>query len=196
MRRLRCVAASLLLACSLAAIAVAQKASGEIHGTVFDPSHTVAPKAEVTVADTATNIAKIVLSVVGRSYLVPNLLDGTYTVSVSAAGFEKAEYAGVVVDTGRITDLPLTLKIGKVTETINVQAGATPLETTSDPTATTVRNEAVIDLPMAVRDTLTFASLSAGYTAGPSSTTGVFNALFEAALNISLDGVNIPLEKS
>jgi Carboxypeptidase regulatory-like domain len=185
------LAGVVLLGCSFSVPAFAQKATGEIHGTIFDPSRTVVPKAEVAATDTATGITKTTNSGPDGSYQIPNLLDGTYTISVTATGFQKSVYSGVVVDAGRITDMPLSLKLGTVAETVHVAADATPLETTSNQVATTVRNEAIIDLPLAARDTLTFASLSAGYTPGTTANNGTFNGLFEAALNISLDGTNV-----
>jgi hypothetical protein len=184
MRHFLMSAGVFLLMCSLSTAVFAQ-ASGEIHGTVFDPTHTLVPKAEVTVTDTATGITKVTVSGADGSYLVPNLLDGTYTISVTATGFQKSVVTGVVVDAGRVTDMPLTLKLGTVNETVQVAAATTPLETTSNQLATTVRNDAIIDLPLAARDTLTFASLTAGYV------NGTFNGLFQAALNISLDGTNV-----
>lgn len=185
MRKALLFAGVFLLACAFSTAAFAQKATGEIHGTVFDPSSTVVPKAQVTATDTATGLTKSTLSGADGSYLIPNLLDGNYTVAATAPGFQKSVYTGVVVDAGRTTDLPLTLKIGTVNDTVEVAAASTPLETTSNQVATTVRNDAIIDLPLAARDTLTFASLSAGYA------NGTFDGLFQAALNISLDGTNV-----
>ncbi len=185
MRRLSVFASISVLACSFSVAAFAQRATGEIHGTVFDPSQTVVPKAQISVTDTATGITKTAVSGSDGSYLVPSLLDGTYSITVTAPGFQKSVYSDVVVDAGRITDLPLSLKLGTVNETVEVAAAAAPLETTSNQVATTVRNDAIMDLPLAARDTLTFASLSAGYA------NGTFNGLFQAALNISLDGANV-----
>jgi hypothetical protein len=119
MHQLRRAAACLLLTFCFPAAAFAQEPTGEIHRTVFDPSHTAVPKAEITVTDTATGISKTFTSGADGSYLAPNLLDGTYSISVTASGFEKSEYSGVVVDAGRITDMPLTLKFGAVSETVH-----------------------------------------------------------------------------
>lgn len=179
------LAGLILTAGALSTAAFAQKATGEIRGTVFDPSHTAVPKAEVAATDTATGITKTTVAGADGSYLIPNLLDGTYTIAATASGFEKSIYSGVVVDAGRVTDMPVTLKLGAVNQTVRVAADAVPLETTSNQVGTTVRNDAIIDLPLAARDTLTFASLSAGYA------NGTFNGLFQAALNISLDGANV-----
>ena len=119
-----------VLACSFSYVAFAQNSTGEIHGTVFDPSQTAVPKAQISATDTATGITKTTVSGADGSYLVPSLLDGTYTITVTAAGFQKSVYSGVVVDAGRITDMPLTLKLGTVNETVEVTAAAAPLETT------------------------------------------------------------------
>ncbi len=175
----------LLVFCAFSNPVFAQKATGEIHGVVYDPSRTAVPKAQIVVTDTATGVTKAAASGADGSYLVPNLLDGTYTITVTAPGFERSVYSGVVVDAGRVTDMPLAVKLGAVTESVQVAADATPLETSSNQVGTTVRNDAIIDLPLAARDTLTFASLSAGYA------NGTFNGLFQAALNISLDGANV-----
>jgi hypothetical protein len=71
-----------------------------------------------------------------------------------------------------------------------VNGAAAMLETTSNQVSATIRNDYIKELPLSGRDTLTFAALSAGAS---STTTGVttFNGLFEAALNISLDGINV-----
>jgi hypothetical protein len=104
MRELRLLASLCLLSCA--------------------PSVSV-PKAEISVTDTATRITRMTNSGPDGSYLVPNLLDGTYSISVTAQWFEKSVYSGVV-DAGRATDMPLTLKLGAVIETVHVTADATP----------------------------------------------------------------------
>ena len=89
-------------------------------------------------------------------------------------------YSGVVVDAGRITDMPHTLKLDAVSETVHVSADATPLETPSNQVATTVRNDTIIDLPLAARDAhlrVVVGRLRSGTTAN----NGTFNGLFEIA---------------
>ena len=62
MVKMAVLAGVVLLGCSFSVPAFAQKATGEIHGTVFDPSRTVVPKAEVAATDTATGITKTTTS--------------------------------------------------------------------------------------------------------------------------------------
>src|SRR5262249_52899995 len=119
------------------------------------------------------------------AYLIPHLVPGKYEVTVTAQGFQKSVLSNVVVDTDRTTNLNVNLRIGTITETVEVSDAATQLETQSTKVATTVRNDYIRDLPIDGRDVLQFATLPAGYTGG------TFNGLFQGAINVSLDGTNV-----
>jgi hypothetical protein len=168
-----------------AGVAYAQKSTGEIKGRVMDPSNAVVPQAAVTAKDLATNLVFTATTGADGSYLIPNLLPGSYDVSVTAAGFQTSVIPGVIVATGRAADLPVKLTIGAITQTVEVTGTVAMLEVTSNQVAATIRNEYIKDLPLSGRDTLQFATLTPGYAGG------TFNGLFQAALNISLDGTNV-----
>ena len=91
----------LLLFLLFAGAAFGQKSTGEIKGTVLDPSGAVVQKAAVTAKDTATGLTYSAISGADGSYLIPNLLPGSYGVSVTAPGFQTSVFAEVVVATGR-----------------------------------------------------------------------------------------------
>jgi hypothetical protein len=168
-----------------AGTAFAQKSTGEIRGTVFDPSSAVVPNAAVTAKDLATGLTYTATSGGDGAYLIPNLLPGNYDVSVTAPGFRTSLLSKVLVETGRTTDLPVKLTIGTISQTVEVTGTVAMLELSSNQVAATIRNDYIKDLPLSGRDTLSFASLTPGYAGG------TFNGLFQAALNISLDGTNI-----
>ena len=168
-----------------AAVAFGQKSTGEIKGTVLDPSGAVVQKATVTAKDMATGLSYSAISGVDGSYLIPNLLPGNYSVSVTAPGFQTSVFPEVVVTTGRTTDLPVKLTLGAITQTVEVTGTVAMLEVSSNQVASTIRNDYIQDLPLSGRDTLQFAALTPGYAGG------TFNGLFQGALNISLDGTNI-----
>lgn len=181
-----CIKLRLLVLLLLIAIAsFAQKTAGEIKGTVLDPSNAAVPNATVAAKDLATGLTYNTIAGADGAFVVPNLVAGTYNVTVTAPGFQQYLAWDVVVETGRGTDLSVQLTIGSPTQTVEVRSAAAALETTSNQIATTVRNDYIRDLPLNGRDTLQFASLTAGYAAG------TFNGLFQAALNISLDGTNV-----
>jgi Carboxypeptidase regulatory-like domain len=163
----------------------AQKSTGEIKGTVSDPGNAVVPRAAITAKDISTGLSFSTASGGDGAYIVPNLLPGTYSVTVIATGFETSVFDRVTVETGRTTDLAIHLTVGAIAQTVEVTSAAVALETTSNQVATTVRNDYIKDLPIDGRDVLQFASLSAGYSAG------TFNGLFQGAINISLDGTDV-----
>jgi hypothetical protein len=164
----------LFLAAGLAVFG--QRPTGEIRGTVFDPTEAGVPKATLSAKDLATGLNYNTTSAADGSYVIPNLVPGSYDVTVTADGFQKAVIAKLVVETGRTLDLPVRLSIGATSEVVEVSGTAVTLETSSNQIAATIRNDGIKDLPLNGRDTLQFASLTAGYAAG------TFNGLFQAAL--------------
>src|SRR5690349_18898648 len=104
----------------LAVSAYAQKSTGEIRGTVQDPGDAVVPRAEVTAKDTATGLTFATLTGAEGAYIIPNLLPGSYSVTVTAQGFRTRVLDKVIVETGRTTEVPVTLTVGGVAETIEV----------------------------------------------------------------------------
>jgi hypothetical protein len=166
------------------------RTTGEIHGVVTDPSGNVVPGAQVDVTDAATGITKSLKTEPDGSFLFLGLTAGKYNVKVTATGFQVALYSEVVVETARRTDLPVALKVGQLTETVEVRAAAVQLETTSNQIANTVRNDYVQQLPLSGRDTLYFSLLMAGSQSIDAGRTSTFDGLPNASLNITLDGIN------
>ena len=169
----------------------AQQSTGEITGTVMDPANAVVPRAVVTAKDTATGHSFETISREDGAYLVPNLLPGKYSVTVTAPGFETLVIDGIVVETGRAAQVPAKLVVGNVTQSVEVSGTAVALDTTSNQVADTVRNDYIKDLPLAGRDVFQMSSLNVAFTPGPSTEPGTFNGLFQGALNVTLDGTNV-----
>ena len=175
-----------------AGIAFAQVTTTGIHGVVRDQSGAVVPNAAVKATDTGTGIEKTTTSAGDGGFVFPNLQAATYKITVSAAGFQTAQYDSVVVDSGRITDVPVQLAVGAATQTVEVAAAAAQLATTSNEVGTTINNTAIQNLPYSSRDVLMFSLLMAGNTTAndASGRNSTFNGLPNASLNISIDGMN------
>jgi len=78
-----------ILALSVATATFAQSASGSIHGTVLDPSGALIPAAQVTVAST-NGFTRTLTSDGSGAFEVSGLAPGSYSISISAAGFTPA----------------------------------------------------------------------------------------------------------
>jgi len=90
-----------LLFISPSGIRAQMAGSGSVGGTVTDPTNAVVAGAAVTLTDTATGAARTTTTNdVGRFFLA-NVLPGTYTVTVSKAGFREAKLSNQVVNVVR-----------------------------------------------------------------------------------------------
>src|SRR5215208_1242942 len=118
--------APLAAACLFAAAlpAAAQTIAGQISGTVVDTSKGRLPGVTVTVTNEGTQAARTTVTDAQGSWVITNLLPGTYTVEGELAGFKKTRRTGFVLNAdGRLT-ADMALDVGGLTETVDVQAVA------------------------------------------------------------------------
>jgi hypothetical protein len=118
-----------------------------ITGTVTDSSGGVMPNATVTVTNDSTNVKKTVTTNSAGSYTVTDLLPGTYTVTVTNAGFQSAVLRGTTVEVAHAATVDAVLQAGNTTQTIEVQENAIALDTTQPDLNTTIENKVVQELP-------------------------------------------------
>src|SRR3984885_14157515 len=117
---------------------------GAIGGTVFDTTNAVVPAAKVTIHNDATN-AEVHLAADGSGYFNAPLLEpGTYTVTVSANGFNPYRANNVVVEVGQLTSFMPHLETGSISTTVQVTA-ETPVLNFESPDLSTVLNKKALD---------------------------------------------------
>ncbi len=123
--RLR-ILGGLVLAFVLGAAGVTrgQERFGGLAGTVRDAQQAAVPGATVTVVNTTTGASRVVVSGGDGSFRIPDIEPGRYTVTVELQGFQKVELDNVLVLLGRTVEIPTVLKIGSVSEVVNVSAEA------------------------------------------------------------------------
>ncbi len=117
-------------------------------GRVLDASGAVVPKANVTVTNKATGVALTTpVNDVGE-YQVQSLIPGTYSVKVTADGFESALRDNVVVHVQDRISLEFTLKVGSVNQEVVVTGGEPLLHTQTADVGNVVDVQRVNDLPL------------------------------------------------
>jgi len=161
MKSLACAVLCFVLASSVA-YAQGVGASGDIQGTVTDPSGALVPKATITVTDPQTGLQRTAVTDATGQFRVPNLAPATYDVSVRVPGFANSVRKGVVVSIGRtvISDFPL--KVSQVATQIAVASEAAVVDTERSSQADSVSERYITDLPIGRRDYLTFTLLMPG----------------------------------
>jgi hypothetical protein len=160
-RLLRLVAACLLVfSCHFA---FAQRDLGTVTGTVTDPQGAAVPNAKVIITEQATGVASEVTTNNDGQYSRPALPIGTYTVTVEAAGFQKAQQKEIVVQPGTPVSVNISLQVGSASQTVEVTAEAPLLQTESPAIGENLNSTQVSELPLGGQRTFTFlARLSPG----------------------------------
>src|SRR5882762_277270 len=146
--------------------AYAQVAGATLTGTVKDSSGAVIPNAQVLITEVATGVTRTVSPVAAGLYTAPNLLPGSYDVRVSATGFSTQLQKGVTLTVGAQQVLDFTMKVGQMTQTVEVTTEApTSDEVSSTELGATVNSTTVRELPLNGRSWTELANLQPGVVA-------------------------------
>jgi len=158
------IAAAVALCLLLAEIAFAQGgATGAINGTVQDVSGGVLAGARVEVVSESTGQIERQLTTDSSGLFTASLLPvGTYALEISAAGFAKTKFPGVVVRITETTRLTATLKPSTVQEVVEVQSEVAAVNTTNSTTGESLGYATINSLPLATRNFQQILTLSAG----------------------------------
>jgi hypothetical protein len=149
--------------------------SGEIDGTVTDPAGAVVPNAPVTLSSAESGTSESTTSGSNGSFRFALVRPGSYTLSVSVAGFRTMKLT-VISSLGQVTTVPIKLEVGTQSQTIEVTAESPLLHTENANLASTV-NEQTIELqPSPGQDITNYALTSPGVTLSTGAGYGNFTA--------------------
>ena len=102
-----------------------------IRGTVKDQSGATVPNATITATNMVTNVQARGTTDGRGNFAFSSLPAGQYRVEVSSPGFQKLVEEGVNVNGSQVATLPVTLRVGSVSETVTVTASPATLNTES-----------------------------------------------------------------
>lgn len=139
--------------------------TGQITGTVKDPSGAVVAQAKVTLTSSA-GVQRGTATDSNGHYSFSLVPPGSYRIETEKSGFAKATADGVAVRITEITTLDIPLQVAAENSTVEVQAGA-PLVQSDDATRGTVIEQTQIrQLPLPTRNFQQLLTLTPG-TSGP-----------------------------
>ena len=153
-----------LFACFLltAVCAFAQSTTGEIAGTVTDPTGAAVPGVRITFTNENTGEVKVVESGATGDYLATQLQVGTYQASVQSDGFRTVERPGIALSALQSLRVDFVLELGQVTETVTITSQAPQVDTRSTQIGMTVDDRRIKDLPLNGRNPLDLVRLVPG----------------------------------
>ena len=157
------VSVSLVVCLLFSACVFAQRDLGTITGTVTEPQGGVIAGAKVTITEDATGLTYEITTSSNGDYVRPALKPGTYTVTAEAPGFRRTQQRNVVVTGGDRVGVPITLSVGDVTQSVEVQAEAPLLQTESTTMGAALNERTITNVPLGGQRIFTFlARLSPG----------------------------------
>ncbi|MGD0200634.1 MAG: carboxypeptidase regulatory-like domain-containing protein [Bryobacteraceae bacterium] len=160
--------ALLLIALAGATLAYGQ-GFGTIVGTITDPSGAVVPGAKVTVTDEATAASRETATNGQGYYVVPALRPSSYQVAVNVPGFAPSVRNGVVLLADQSLTVNQTVAVQQTTASIDVEAAATQVNTTTATNSEVVDQRRVTDLPLNGRNAASLLNIVAGAIPSPAS---------------------------
>jgi Carboxypeptidase regulatory-like domain len=137
-------------------------ASGNINGTISDPSGAVVPKATVTAAQTARGTVYTTTADSSGQYRFTGIPPATYNVTAQAAGFQTQVQQGLVVSVGETATVDFHLKLASTGQAVEITAQPPVVDTQRGSQANTVSQELIANLPIDRRDYLSFTLLLPG----------------------------------
>jgi hypothetical protein len=165
-------------------------------GTVTDPSGSAVPGAQVKLVNTQTDVAETTTTSETGEYRFLSVPIGRYTVTVQAKGFQTATTAEVVVDVAARQRVDVRLVVGELNQTVTVQDAAATVETDTSNRGQTIRNDAIVSLPLNGRNYADLALLAPGVRKAVQSNTANRDAAYDingmrSAFNsFNLDGLD------
>lgn len=188
----------------------AQIATGSLSGIVQDSTGAVIPGAVVNLKDEATHTVQITKSNSTGSFTFSVVPAGTYTVTISHAGFATYKLSGITLNEGEIRSISqIHPRPGAATTTVEVSGNEALVPIDSGQLQTTLNEHMVTQLSIEGRDAAElikvmpgmamntglgqteYSSLVTGTTTGPVGSFSASGTAPDGGLNMTLDGANI-----
>jgi Carboxypeptidase regulatory-like domain len=156
--------------------------TGNVAGTVTDPSGAVVPGVTVRLDEIGTSSTRTTTTNDAGKYFFANVDPGQYSITLSKQGFATTK-SQAEVKVGTSTTFNLSLQVGVSTTTVEVQAAGVELQTMNATVGNTLDSAAIDNLPSMGRDAATFLELEPGVSPDGSVAGAVVDQTY-----FSLDG--------
>ena len=186
--------APLLYVAAMLPVAAQTIYTGELTGSVTDPSGKIIAGAKVDLTSNASGEKSSIATGGTGEFRFPLVHPGPYTLAVSAAGFE-TKTQQTTVELGQSSNLAIQLGIGSKKEDVFVTGQAPLLQSNNANLATTFNQQELEDLPNPGNDLTVFAYTAPGVTVNTAGNNGNFSAFGLPSISnlFTLNGTDITL---
>src|SRR4051812_37042866 len=156
-------------------ISYSQQLTATLTGTAYDQTQSAIPGATIEVKNEASGDTRRTTANESGYFTVTALRPGTYTVTVTAQGFDAWQQTGVTLNQGDNRTLPnIALGVGGTTTKVDVVSGAEAVAPTDTPEVSSTLNATLVNnIPIQGRDAGEFLNIMPGMamTGGTSNNT-------------------------
>ena len=131
------------------ALLFGQATDSNIVGVVTDATGASVPSANVTATNVDTNVKYTTVANNNGEYRINDAPVGRYDVTATAKGFSTATIAGVQLNLNHTSSVNLTLQVGSVATSVEVQEATATIDTATSQVQTTFDSRIAIDIPTA-----------------------------------------------
>ncbi len=170
--------------------------TAQLTGTVEDASGGVIPDAQVTLIDESTGTSRTVPTNASGLYAFPALVPSSYTLKVSAKGFQAKQITGITLHAGDVRAIPaFNMPVGSESTTVTVSATSEMIPTENGQRTNVLDSKQIQNLVLVGRDTTELLKILPGATTVSSGLTQ--NSPAYNDLNVSVqqsavgNGINI-----
>jgi hypothetical protein len=174
---------------------MAQSFYGTIVGAVTDATGASVPEAKVTLVNTGTNDERTTTTTGAGDYRFPNLVPGTYRVTMEKDGFSRLTRDGIEVTVQSEVRIDGALKVGENTQTVEITGEAPQIDTESAAVSSVVDSKTVQTMALNGRNVLTLMALTNAVVPNPAAsgspsgnTNGGGSSIFGNIMNIQIGG--------
>lgn len=128
--------------------ASAQQITGNIRGSIADPSGALIQSATIVATQSETGLTRTVTSDHSGTYVFVELPVGHYQLEANAQGFAKYSQRGISLNVNETAVVPIRLVVGAGNERVQVQSDAELVETTVTSLGKVVLEREILDLPL------------------------------------------------
>jgi Carboxypeptidase regulatory-like domain len=191
LRQFRGIFAACATLLCVASVATAQ-GLGRISGTVVDPSGASVASANVILTQVKTGEVVTVQTHSDGLYVFPSVSPADYRLDITAQGFKKYAQGGVTLQADQSLTINVTMQVGSEQVTVNIEASAPQVNTTTGTLSQVIGQQQVNELPLNGRNGAALTTLVAGVViAPPAQADQGATKTFPVAVTIAANGTRV-----
>jgi hypothetical protein len=167
--------------------------TSQVSGQVVDTSKAVVPDVQLMLTRVETGDTRQQHSTSEGYYSFPLLLAGHYDLKVEKDGYATQDQKGIIVETGTVSTVNVTLSVGGIAQTVSVDATVPLLQSQSSAVEDVVENQTITNMPLIDRRSSQLQRLS-GFVVGNGTGSGATFAVGGGRgnnANYLVDGGNV-----